>query len=37
MDEYAKNFKKENVKSNKDILYYGKVENHRYYTHKDEG
>lgn len=36
MDEYAKNFKKENVKSNKDILYYGKVENHRYYTHKDE-
>ena len=36
MDEYAKNFKKENVRSNKDILYYGKVENHRYYTHKDE-
>lgn len=36
MDEYAKNFKKENVKSNKDLLYYGKVENHRYYTHKDE-
>jgi hypothetical protein len=35
MDEYAKNFKKENVQSNKDILYYGKVENHRYYTHKD--
>jgi hypothetical protein len=36
MDEYAKNFKKENVKSNKDILYFGKVESHRYYTHKDE-
>jgi hypothetical protein len=36
MDEYAKNFKKENVKSNKDILYFGKVENYRYYTHKDE-
>ena len=36
LDEYAKNFKKENVKSNKDILYFGKLENHRYYTHKDE-
>jgi len=36
MDDYAKNFKKDKVQSNKDILYYGKVENHRYYTHKDE-
>jgi hypothetical protein len=36
MDEYAKNFKKEQVRGNKDILYFGKVENHRYYTHKDE-
>ena len=36
MDEYAKNFKKEKVSGNKDILYFGKVENHRYYTHKDE-
>jgi hypothetical protein len=36
MDEYARNFKKENVLGNKDILYYGKIENHRYYTHKDE-
>ncbi|GAA4104848.1 DUF5712 family protein [Mucilaginibacter panaciglaebae] len=36
MDEYAKNFKKEKVIGNKDILYFGKVENHRYYTHKDE-
>jgi hypothetical protein len=36
MDEYARNFKKESVNGNKDILYYGKLENHRYYTHKDE-
>lgn len=36
MDDYAKNFKKDRVQSNKDILYYGKLENHRYYTHKDE-
>jgi len=36
MDEYARNFKKDRVKGNKDILYYGKLENHRYYTHKDE-
>ena len=36
MDEYAKNFKKEYVKGNQDILYFGKVENNRYYTHKDE-
>jgi len=36
MNDYALNFKKEHVKSNQDILYYGKLENHRYYTHKDE-
>jgi hypothetical protein len=36
MNEYARNFKKENVRGNEDILYFGKVENHRYYTHKDE-
>jgi hypothetical protein len=36
MDEYAKNFKKGNVKGKEDLLYFGKVENHRYYTHKDE-
>jgi hypothetical protein len=36
MDEYARNFKKDKVQCNNDILYYGKVENHRYYTHKDE-
>jgi len=36
MDEYARNFKKDKVQNNRDILYYGKVESHRYYTHKDE-
>jgi hypothetical protein len=36
MDEYARNFKKDKVNGNQDILYYGKLENHRYYTHKDE-
>jgi hypothetical protein len=36
MNEYAKNFKKDKVQGNKDILYFGKLENHRYYTHKDE-
>ncbi|MBB6126374.1 DUF5712 family protein [Mucilaginibacter lappiensis] len=36
MDEYARNFKKDQVQGNNDILYFGKLENHRYYTHKDE-
>jgi hypothetical protein len=36
MDEYARNFKKDKVQGNTDILYFGKLENHRYYTYKDE-
>jgi hypothetical protein len=36
MNEYARNFKKAKVKGKEDILYYGKLEKHRYYTHKDE-
>ncbi|MDB5006044.1 MAG: hypothetical protein JWP45_437 [Mucilaginibacter sp.] len=36
MDEYARNFKKDKVQGNNDILYFGKLENHRYYTNKDE-
>lgn len=36
MDEYARNFKKENIRSNQDLLWYGKLENHRYYSHKDK-
>jgi len=36
MDEYALNFKKENIKSNSDLLWFGKLEMHRYYSHKDK-
>jgi Family of unknown function (DUF5712) len=36
MDEYARNFKKENIHSNADLLWFGKLENHRYYNHKDK-
>jgi hypothetical protein len=36
IDEYARNFKKNKVQGNRDILYFGKLENHRHYTHKDE-
>ena len=36
MNEYALNFKRNNIDSNKDLVYFGKLENHRYYTYKDE-
>jgi len=36
MDEYALNFKRTGVDSNKDLLWFGKLENHRYYSHKDK-
>jgi hypothetical protein len=36
MSEYGRNFKKDKVQGNRDILYFGKLETHRYYTHKDE-
>ena len=36
MNEYALNFKRNNINSNKDLVYFGKLENHRYYTYKDE-
>ena len=36
MDDYAKNFKKNYITGKESLLYYGKVENHRYYTHRDE-
>jgi hypothetical protein len=29
MDDYAKNFKKQNINGNRDLVYYGKVEQHR--------
>ncbi|KAA8474833.1 hypothetical protein BDE36_1367 [Arcticibacter tournemirensis] len=35
MDEYARNFKRPGIESNKDLLWFGKVEEHRYYSHKD--
>lgn len=36
MDEYAKNFNRAGVESESDLLWFGKLENRRYYTHKDE-
>lgn len=35
MDEYARNFKRAGVNSNEDLLWFGKLENHRYYSFKD--
>lgn len=35
MDEYARNFKRPGIESSKDLLWFGKLENHRYYSHKD--
>jgi len=36
MDEYARNFKRDGVNSNRDLLWFAKVEDHRYYSHRDE-
>ncbi len=36
MDSYAKNFKRSDINSNTDLLWFGKLENHRYYSHKDK-
>jgi hypothetical protein len=35
MDAYAKNFKREGVNSHEDLVWFGKLENYRYYTHND--
>lgn len=35
MTEYAKNFKKSGVNSNKDLVWFAKLESNRYYTYKD--
>jgi len=35
MDEYARNFKRPGIESSKDLLWYGKLEHYRYYSHKD--
>jgi len=36
MDEYAKNFYRKCVDGQKDLLWFGKLENHRYYSHRDK-
>lgn len=36
MDKYAKNFKREGINSAKDLVWFGKIENHRYYSYKDK-
>jgi hypothetical protein len=35
MDEYARNFKRPGIESGKDLLWFGKLENYRYNSHKD--
>ncbi|MXV14346.1 DUF5712 family protein [Hufsiella ginkgonis] len=35
MNEYARNFKRAGIESSKDLLWFGKLERYRYYTHKD--
>jgi hypothetical protein len=36
MNDYALNFKRNNINGNKNLVYFGKLENHRYYSYKDE-
>ncbi|MEJ2901730.1 DUF5712 family protein [Pedobacter panaciterrae] len=36
MDEYARNFKRKGIEGNKDLLWFAKLEHHRYYTYKDK-
>ncbi|RBQ02695.1 DUF5712 family protein [Pedobacter miscanthi] len=36
MDAYAKNFRRDGISSAKDLLWFAKVENNRYYTYKDK-
>ncbi|ARS41937.1 molybdopterin-guanine dinucleotide biosynthesis protein MobB [Sphingobacteriaceae bacterium GW460-11-11-14-LB5] len=35
MDEYARNFKRDGITGRKDLLWYGKLEDYRYYSHTD--
>ena len=35
MDEYARNFKRPGIESSQDLLWFGKLEHYRYYSHKD--
>ena len=36
MTEYARNFKKEGIDSHRDLLWFAKLENNRYYSYKDK-
>lgn len=36
MDEYARNFKREGIDSSKDLVWFAKLENYRYYSHQDK-
>lgn len=36
MDEYARNFKRDGINCNRDLLWFAKVEDFRYYSHKDQ-
>lgn len=36
MDRYAQNFNRPGIGSNRDLLWFGKLENYRYYGHKDK-
>jgi len=35
MDAYAQNFKREGINGHQDLVWFAKLENHRYYMHKD--
>jgi hypothetical protein len=35
MDAYAQNFKKDSINSHEDLVWFAKLENYRYYSHKD--
>jgi len=36
MDGYAENFNRPNIKGNEDLMWFGKLEHHRYYSYKDK-
>jgi len=36
MDEYAVNFKRPGINTNQDLMWFGKLENHRYYGYQDK-
>lgn len=35
MDEYAKNFKRDGISGQQDLLWFGKLESYRYFSHSD--